>query len=255
MTIMWLVYHTSFQILVQSCSHKRSQGPRKTAQVYQCNKTFHMIYIWSGSVPSEKTKFNLGSSQCVLPFPLKVNHYHINVAFVHTASHILKTYLWNYKNTITVEPECIIYYKKNEAAVFRWHADHSLTLAATHMGEQRRGESTAKWGGQLWVGRSDRWRSAAGHPIHPQTWYIDSCQEDAQEPFLPGMQLGQFTTLTRRTVGCVVYDNDTELCVCSVSQCGLCVYCSVDNVCTTVILSIGLYRLYQLFRWSTSYIF
>ena len=112
MTIMWLMYHTSFQILVQSCSHKRSQGPRKTAQVYQCNKTFHMIYIWSGSVPSEKTKFNLGSSQCVLPFPLKVNHYHINVAFVHTASHILKTYLWNYKNTITVEPECIIYYKK-----------------------------------------------------------------------------------------------------------------------------------------------
>jgi hypothetical protein len=64
-------------------------------------------------------------------------------------------------------------------------------------------------------------------------------------------------------VGCVIYDNITELksvqCttvwIMCVLQCVLCVYHSVDCVCTTVILNVGLYRLNELLHWSISYIF
>lgn len=57
------------------------------------------------------------------------------------------------------------------------------------MGNQSGSEPTAKWRGELWASRSDRWRGAAGDPIYPQTWHLDSCEDNAQKTLLSGKEI------------------------------------------------------------------
>lgn len=172
------------------------------------------------------------------------------------------TYLWHYKETITKEPECIIWYTKLK----QLYSGGMLTTAC--------------------LLQQHTWVTKGG--VSPLPSEEDNCElvevtdEEVQQVIQSIPKLDTLILVKKmlknhsfqvrnlcnvhhwhRTVGCVVYDNDTELrsvqcttmwIVC-VLQCGLSVYHSVECVCTTVILNVGLYRLNQLLHWSTSYIF
>ena len=150
-------------------------------------------------------------------------------------------YLWHYRNTITKEPEYIICYTKLEQL-------YSVGMLIT-----------------VCLLQQHTWVTKGGVSLLPSE--EDNCElvevtdEEVQQVIQSIPKLDTLILVKKmlknhsfqvrnlynvhhwhRNVGCVVYDNDTELrsvqcttvwIVC-VLQCGLCVYHSVDCVCAAV---------------------